>query len=134
MVLVVEDDQAIRRLSANVLRREGGSVLEAGSAEEALQLDPGILSQVDLMVTDVMLPGKNGRELAEALAPSYPGMRVLFVSGYSEHAIGHDGVLDEGVAFLPKPFPPRVLLDHVRQMLALTSGFRTPRSTAPDGT
>ena len=134
VVLVVEDEQAIRRLNVNLLRREGYSVVEAGSAEEALLLDPGILSQIDLMVTDVVLPGKNGRELAEALAPSSPAMRVLFVSGYSEDAIGHDGVLDEGIAFLPKPFPPSVLLDRVRQMLAPTSGSRTPRSTAPDAT
>ena len=134
VVLVVEDEQAIRQLNVNLLRREGYSVIEAGSAEEALLLDPGVLSQIDLMVTDVVLPGKNGRELAEALAPSSPDLRVLFVSGYSEDAIDHNGVLDEGIAFLPKPFPPSVLLDQVRQMLALTSRSHTPRSTAPDGT
>jgi two-component system, cell cycle sensor histidine kinase and response regulator CckA len=116
-VLIVEDDEAIRRVGVRVLRNEGYSVLQAASAEEALEIDAQALARVDLMITDVVLPGLNGRQLADSLRSTYPNMRVLFVSGYTEDAIVHHGVLDEGVAFLPKPFSPRALLGRVRAML-----------------
>jgi two-component system, cell cycle sensor histidine kinase and response regulator CckA len=117
IVLIVEDDEAIRRVAVRVLRNEGYSVLQAASAEEALEMDAHALARVDLMITDVVLPGLNGRQLADALRSTHPDMRVLFVSGYTEDAIVHHGVLDEGIAFLPKPFSPRALLSRVRTML-----------------
>ena len=115
-LLLIEDDPAVRKVTAGVLRRQGYSVEEAASAEEALRIDPSIVKKTTLVISDVMLPGKNGRELAEMLWVNHPGLRVLFVSGW-ENGIVDDTVLREGVAFLPKPFTARDLLKHVRALL-----------------
>jgi two-component system, cell cycle sensor histidine kinase and response regulator CckA len=117
VVLVVEDDPAIRRVTARTLRGEGFSVIEAGSAEEALATPDAVLAGVNVLVTDVVLPGLNGAELAARLTARQSGLRVLYVSGYTDDAISHYGVLDAGVNFLQKPFTPRVLAQRLRLIL-----------------
>jgi PAS domain S-box-containing protein len=118
-VLIVEDQETVRELAARVLRQQGYSTLEAGSGAEALELlQKADTPAIDLLLTDVILPGINGRELADRVQADMPGIRVLFMSGYAGDALGRRGVLEEGVAFLPKPFTPSALLHRVRTVLA----------------
>jgi two-component system cell cycle sensor histidine kinase/response regulator CckA len=116
-ILLVEDEPAVRELAEKTLRSGGYTVLAAGEYIEALALSNRHSGTIHLLVTDVIMPGLNGRELAECLHALRPQMRVLFVSGYTADAIAQHGILDEGVAFLPKPFSPRDLLVRVRQTL-----------------
>ena len=116
-VLLVEDDTGIRTLAAEVLREHGYRVLEVASAEAALALgDP--LQSVDLLLTDIVMSGMNGRELAEKLRERYPSVRILFMSGYSENAVTNQGILDPGLNFLAKPFRPDDLLAKVGEVLS----------------
>ncbi len=116
-ILLVEDEPAVRTLAEETLRSSGYTVLAAGEYIEALALCNRHSGTIHLLVTDVIMPGLNGRELAECLHALRPQMRVLFISGYTADAIAHHGILDEGMAFLPKPFSPRDLLVKVRQTL-----------------
>jgi CheY-like chemotaxis protein len=117
-ILVVEDEASVRELVVRVLSRSGYRVLAAGSAEEAEKVlaEPG--NHPDLLLTDVVLPGgANGRQVAETLLTRFPDLRVLFMSGYTRNAVVHDGRLDQGIAFLEKPFTPERLLGKVREVL-----------------
>jgi signal transduction histidine kinase len=115
-VLVVEDEPGVRDVTVRALRRGGYQVRAAGDAMAALQLvSDG--APLHLLVTDVVLPGMSGRDLAEELVRRRPGVRVLYVSGYSHEKITHGGVLEEGIEFLQKPFTPASLLVRVRQVL-----------------
>ena len=114
-VLVVEDDEALREFASEQLSRLGYQVLSAGRGDEALsivQREP-----IDLLLTDVVMPGMNGRQLAERIALLQPAVRTLYVSGYTENAITHDGVLDPGIAFLGKPYQAADLARRVRKLL-----------------
>jgi PAS domain S-box-containing protein len=115
-VLLVEDDESVRKLARTILQRSGYRVLEAEHGAAAIQIfeaNPGI----QLLVSDVVMPGMSGPELAERLRPLRPEMRVLFMSGYTGDAISHHGVLDPGLAFLQKPFTPESLTRKVREVL-----------------
>ncbi len=117
-ILVVEDDEAVRRASAEALREMGYRVLEAGDAMEGVRLiiDRG---GINLLFTDVGLPGGvNGRALAEAARAAQPGLRVLFTTGYTRNAILNNGVLEHGVHFIAKPFNLKALAEKVREVLA----------------
>jgi CheY-like chemotaxis protein len=92
-------------------------VLAASGGEEALQLARGEAGPVHLVLTDVVMPGLGGREVARRVVEMKPEARVLYVSGYTNDAIGKDGVQDEGIEFLPKPFTASTLLDRVRTLL-----------------
>jgi two-component SAPR family response regulator len=92
-------------------------VLAAGTAEQALDALAAHSGSVHLLLADVVLPGTNGKEVAERVASIRPGVRVLFMSGYTDEAIAHRGVLDDSVAFLPKPFTPTALARKVRAVL-----------------
>ncbi|MEK6814630.1 MAG: ATP-binding protein [Nitrospirota bacterium] len=116
-VLLVEDDPAVRAFSAKSLRQHGYTVLEAADGEGALAVCDEHEGPIHLMVTDVVMPGMSGRELAEHLARVCPNVRVLYVSGYTDNAIVHHGVLDAGVAFLQKPFSAGGLLRKVMETL-----------------
>lgn len=116
-VLLVEDEEAVRQLSYEVLRRNGYTVLVAHNGEEALQVCERYKAPISLMVTDVVMPGMSGRELAESLVPSRPEMKVLYTSGYTDDAVVRRGVLQEGVAFLQKPFMAEALARKVRELL-----------------
>ena len=116
-VLVVEDDPQVREVTQGILRRAGYGVLAASSGDEALALDASVLAPVRLLVTDVVMPGLDGRATAEALCRRHPSLRVLYVSGYARDVIGQRGALDTGVQFLPKPFTAAMLLGRVRAIL-----------------
>jgi two-component system cell cycle sensor histidine kinase/response regulator CckA len=107
----------IRGLIAMTLAEHGYTVLAACDAEEAAKISATQQGQIDLLLSDVVLPKMSGREGARRLAAARPEMRVLFMSGYTANAIIHHGVLEPGIAFLQKPFAPAVLLRKVREVL-----------------
>lgn len=116
-VLLVEDEDAVRTLARKVLERSGYRVLDAPSGTHALRLCGERGERVDLLLTDVVMPGMSGPTLAEELGTRWPGLRVLFISGYTDDALGKHGVLQAGVHFLEKPFPPDALARKVREVL-----------------
>ena len=116
-VLLVEDEDAVRRLATRVLTRSGYHVLAAAGGEQALEVAARFEGTIDLLMTDVVMPGMSGRELAEVLLPARPTMRLLYASGYTEDAIVRHGVSRLETAFLEKPFTPNALLQKVRQVL-----------------
>jgi signal transduction histidine kinase len=116
-ILLVEDETGVRGLAEQVLADYGYRVLAASRGEEALRLAAQSDGPLHLLLTDVVMPGMSGRELAERLHPSKPGLKVLYMSGYTDEAIVRHGVLEEGVEFLQKPFTPQALARKVRQVL-----------------
>lgn len=118
-VLVVDDEEVVRRIAARTLRREGYRVSEAADADEALALVSRDPSVADLLVTDVMMPGLSGVELASCIVAARPDVRILFSSGASAMAVGEAARLPRGAAFLPKPFTPKALGDRVRSIFGL---------------
>ncbi|HSM37488.1 MAG TPA: ATP-binding protein [Longimicrobiales bacterium] len=117
VILVVEDEDAVRRYVCDVLRLRGYEVLEADHGLVALELLAGGV-RPDLVLTDVVMPEMGGRELAERLVADHPGLRVLFMSGYAESEVAHEGALDPGTDLLEKPFGSEALLQAVRAGLA----------------
>jgi CheY-like chemotaxis protein len=116
-VLLVEDDDGVRALARHALQSAGYAVADAGSAEAALRLVAAQGVRPAALVTDVVMPGVGGRELADRLAADRPGLRVLFMSGYTDDAVLRHGVERDGVHFLPKPFTPVSLVRKVRAVL-----------------
>jgi two-component system, cell cycle sensor histidine kinase and response regulator CckA len=116
-VLLVEDDPSIRDLAQRVLLKRGYSVLAAASPGEAVALVGEQGRQVDLILTDVMLPEMSGPDLARILAAQQPGLPVLYMSGYTDTTVVRGGQLVPGATFLPKPFGPETLLKKVREVL-----------------
>ena len=116
-ILLVEDDEVVRAVAEMVLRTNGYTVLTARDCSEAVAIHTRQAEPIHLMVTDVVMPGISGRELAERLVPLRPDMKVLYMSGYTDDAVVRYGVLVEEAAYLQKPFTPDVLLQRVRQML-----------------
>ncbi len=120
-VLVVDDDERVRQITAESLRRFGYVVLTAESGAAAIDLSRGEPGRIDLLVTDVVMPGMSGRELADVLQRERPAIRVLFVSGYTGGAIEHHGVIEAGLSFLQKPYDRAELARHVRALLDAAS-------------
>ncbi len=116
-ILLVEDEKAVRELAAVILAGRGYTVLSAGGGSEALSLLERTPEPVHLLLTDVVMPGMNGKELFHRVAAVYPDVRVVYMSGYTDNVIAHHGVLDAGVRFLQKPFSVRTLVDAVRAAL-----------------
>jgi two-component system, cell cycle sensor histidine kinase and response regulator CckA len=115
-ILLVEDQPEVRRFTAGLLQQHGYEVAEAASAEEALSQFAG--QPIDLVLTDVRLPGMNGCELAAALRSRNPGARVLFMSGYAEEMLTGQTRAIRGAAVIQKPFRPAALADKVREVLS----------------
>lgn len=116
-VLIVEDDDDVRDIMCMTLRRRGYNVLEAQNGGEALMTCDKFPAKIDLLITDVIMPRMNGRELVDRIKPLRPGTQILFVSGYTENAILSQGALDAGVAFLAKPITPDTFATKVRDVL-----------------
>jgi PAS domain S-box-containing protein len=116
-VLLAEDEPQLRDLLTRTLRRAGYAVIAAASSAEALVKSAGHTGAIHVLLTDVVLPGMNGRQLAEQLVATRPDARVLYMSGYVGARAGPHGVLADGVAFLPKPFTPAVMLAKLRDVI-----------------
>jgi len=116
-VLLVEDNTEVRSLACAILRRNGYLVLEATTVGDALLICEQHQEHIDLLLTDVVMPRMNGRELWERVAPLRPSMKVLFMSGYTDDAMIHRGVLSASVSFVQKPLMPGALLSKVREVL-----------------
>jgi signal transduction histidine kinase len=117
-ILLVEDEVILRELIRDALRESGYVVLEATGVEDALLLSQQQAGLLDLLLTDVVMPGMNGRELAQQLVPSNPQMKVLYMSGYTDDTIIQHGVLEDGIPFIQKPFTTDDLELKVRTVLA----------------
>jgi len=116
-ILLVEDESAVRELAQMVLSQRGYKVIEAHTPEEAERLAGNNGAEIHLLLTDIVMPGSSGRELAKRLTGRYPNLRVLYMSGYTYNVIAQDGTLEEGISFLQKPFTPQVLSEKVREVL-----------------
>jgi CheY-like chemotaxis protein len=116
-LLLVEDEGGVRALSRHVLQGCGYAVLEACDGNEAVRIAEQHEGQIDLLVTDVVMPGISGREVAERIAQQLPHLKILFLSGYTDDAVVRHGILESNVAFLQKPFSPMTLAAKVREVL-----------------
>ena len=116
-ILLAEDEELVRRVTGRILEGSGYTVLPAGSGPEALSISQRHEAPIHLLLTDVLMPEMSGAKLAEALTPLRQEMKVLFMSGHTENAIVHHGVLEPGIAFIQKPFRRDTLLRKVREVL-----------------
>jgi DNA-binding NtrC family response regulator len=105
-VLLVEDDHRVRKLARELLHRNGYEVIEAADAEDAIRVAAASTTPIDLLLTDVVMPGMGGRLLAERLVHHHPTLKVLYMSGYTDDAMVNHGVLTPDISFLQKPFTP----------------------------
>jgi CheY-like chemotaxis protein len=115
----VEDAQPLRELARELLETKGYTVLEAANGADAIQVAEKYGKPIHLLLTDVVMPGMDGSKLAERMGHSYPGIKVLYMSGYTDDAIVHHGVLDSGITLLQKPFTRESLTHKVREVLGL---------------
>ncbi|HLV87194.1 MAG TPA: ATP-binding protein [Candidatus Sulfotelmatobacter sp.] len=120
-VLLVEDEANLRYLARQFLEKQGYNVIEAADGAVAMQIAVAHEGVIHLLLTDVIMPGMNGRELAQRISEIRPNVKVLYMSGYTENVVGHDGTLDAGVRLLQKPFNLRDLKSKVREVLDTTS-------------
>lgn len=116
-ILLVEDEDAVRMLVLTILKGKGYAVLTARNGGEALLVCERHSGRIDLMLTDVVMPGMGGTELARRLIPLRPEMKTLYMSGYTDEAVGHSGVLDPGTRYIQKPFTPANLARAIREAL-----------------
>ncbi len=117
-ILLVEDEPAVRELARIVLSEQGYTVIEAQNSEDAVRLAGKHGSEIHLLLTDVVMPGMSGHDLAKHLTALHTNLRVLYMSGYTYNVIAEDGTLEEGLSFLQKPFTPQVLKQKVREALS----------------
>jgi len=116
IILVVEDEQGVRRMTVDALRELGYTVVEAADGNQALE-QLALQPRVDLLFTDIVMPGMTGRQLADRAHESRPDLKILYTTGYTRNAIVHQGVVDYDVAYLPKPFSVASLARKVREVL-----------------
>jgi PAS domain S-box-containing protein len=116
-ILLVEDEEAVRELIRTVLIEYGYDVLPARDPEHAIKLVTTYAREIHMLLTDVIMPGMSGRELANNVSVRRPGIRILFMSGYTDNVITTGGMLEKGLAFLQKPFSPSTLINKVREVL-----------------
>ncbi|MBN2724196.1 MAG: PAS domain S-box protein [Deltaproteobacteria bacterium] len=116
-VLLVEDEEIVRNFAIRVLKRLGYNVLPAPDGESALIIAKEYVDRIDLLMTDVVMPGMNGRQLADRLVKIHPNVKILFASGYTENIIVHHGVVDEDLNFIGKPYSPQTLAKKLRVVL-----------------
>jgi DNA-binding response OmpR family regulator len=116
-ILVLEDEARVRKLVCEVLAGRGYHVLEAVRGEEAIRIAADHHSHIHLLLTDVVMPEMSGPQVLEQMRARHPNMKVLFMSGYTDEAMMHHGILDSGAPFLQKPFLPDALARKVREVL-----------------
>ena len=116
-ILLVEDEEGVRDLAKRILELKGYKVIMAASPTEAVQVCERHEGPIHLLLTDVIMPTMSGRQLAEHVAFLRPGMKVLYMSGYTDNVMVPHGILEEGTAFLQKPFTPEALTRKVREVL-----------------
>jgi DNA-binding response OmpR family regulator len=116
-VLLVEDEESVRQLVRETLAAKGYRVVEAQNGEAGMVAAAQHDGKIDLVITDVVMPGMGGRELVKQLALTRPETKVLYLSGYTEDAIGSEGSIESGAAFLQKPFTLQILSRKVREVL-----------------
>jgi two-component system, cell cycle sensor histidine kinase and response regulator CckA len=116
-ILLVEDEETVRGLMCEVLEREGYKVLACSHPKEGIEVSKRHSAQIDLLLTDVVMPGMNGREMANRIQEILPGLRVVFMSGYTEQALTCDGEIDSQTEYLQKPFTLRTLTDKLARLL-----------------
>jgi CheY-like chemotaxis protein len=119
-ILLVEDEQAVLSLTTQILEQQGYTVLAVSTPGEAIRLAGEHAGQIQLLVTDVVMPQMNGRELAKNLQCLYPHLKRLFMSGYPADVVAHNGVLEAGVRFIQKPFSIIDVATKVREALDAT--------------
>jgi PAS domain S-box-containing protein len=130
-ILIVEDDLSILNLARRILNELNYTVLTADKPERAVRLAEEHQGEIDLLVTDVIMPEMNGLELANSLRSLYPALKCVFMSGYTSDVIAHHGVLDQGVHFLQKPFSKKDLIKNIRKILDDVESVETNGSIAP---
>ena len=117
MILLVDDDEIVRKFVLHVLQASGYAVIEASNGPEALRIANEHTGPINLLLTDIKMPKMNGRELAERLMPLRPGVKVLYISGHTDSATVNEMALQRGANFLQKPFTPDRLTTKVRKVL-----------------
>jgi CheY-like chemotaxis protein len=116
-ILVVEDDKEVRNLTVRILKRQGYTVLDGSYGDEAFSVCRQHKGPIHLLLTDVVMPGMDGRALSESLSQLHPEMKVLYMSGYTDDAIVHHGVMEKGMNYIQKPFTVNGLTKKVRELL-----------------
>ncbi|HVP64343.1 MAG TPA: response regulator [candidate division Zixibacteria bacterium] len=117
-ILLVEDEEYVREVAREILELEGYHVIEASHPHEALERYEQHGGKIDLLVTDVVMPGMDGHDLAERLTQKQPSIKLMFMSGYTENALLKRGIRDMNAAYLQKPFTLQALLEKVREVIA----------------
>ena len=123
-ILIVEDDESVRQMTCQALEKQKYRVIAASSGEQCLDYIKTHREPIDLLLTDVVMPGMNGKELYEHLSIFQPGIRVLYMSGYADDIIANRGILNEGVSFIPKPFSIKTLTHNIRRLLDAPNSTR----------
>jgi CheY-like chemotaxis protein len=116
-VLVVEDEEEVRKVAARILRGQGYKVLEASNGADTLMICKEQKEPIHLILTDVVMPKMSGCELAKCISSIRPEIKVLYMSGYTDNAITHNGILEEGMKYIQKPFTMGALVGKVREVL-----------------
>ncbi len=116
-ILFVEDDDLVRKLNLKILKQLGYSVIHAENGKSAVETAKSHDGEIDLLITDVIMPEMNGDELASKISEIQPGIKVLFTSGYTEDVISPHGILEEGAQFIGKPYKPQELAEKIRELL-----------------
>jgi DNA-binding NtrC family response regulator len=116
-IMVVEDDHHVRKTAVKILELKGYRVVSASDGSECLKMMENMGRSIDLLMTDVIMPDMNGKELYLKIVDKFPGMKVIYMSGYTNDIIAHHGVLTEGVHFIQKPFSMADIASLVRRVL-----------------
>ena len=120
---MVDDEDSIRRLIIDTLEPLGYKCIEASRGQEAIEIIRRTSEDIHLLLTDVVMPGMSGKKLSEVVCTEATGMKVLFMSGYTENTIAHHGILDANINYIPKPLTPNRLTQKIRSVLDMEPGF-----------
>jgi PAS domain S-box-containing protein len=116
-ILLVEDEDVLRELASSILRQNGYNVLKASHGDDAVSISKQYKKDIHLLISDVIMPGLNGKQVAQCVSQLYPNMKIIYISGYTKDVIDNYGIFDLGTNFLPKPFTPFTLVRKVREVL-----------------